>query len=335
MTRTLIIGGSGTISTITVEDLLVHGHEIAIFNRGKTKSNFNKSVKTYIGDRNVRTDLKLVIDEFVPDVIIDFICFNIVQAKEIIDLCYKRVKHFIFISTVDTYGYPITKLPAEENKIYNNPVSEYAKQKLECEKIFMSHHHNEGFPITIVRPVYSLGPRFLLSIFSRNAASLINRIKEDKHVIVPGDGTTLIQPSDAKDTGRMVALLAGETKAFGKIYNCGSPQFISQEEYIQLIAKEVGKKANIVHIPTDFMLGLKNLDIRDSLLHELTRFNLVYSLERFKEDFPEFCWKNNISDGIAQYIKNVEKGVIQVDDSFEIEDIILTHWLHVTKEWVI
>ncbi|WP_462411432.1 NAD-dependent epimerase/dehydratase family protein [Neobacillus sp. Marseille-QA0830] len=322
MTKILIIGGTGTISSHTVDELLSRKHEVAIFNRRKTNLQPKHGIKNYIGDRNNEQSLKEVMDEFTPEVIIDYFCFTKEQAKQMIELSHSKVKHFIFVSTVDTYGYPLKKLPASEEEPNNPAVSEYAKQKQECEELFLSYHDEEKFPVTIVRPLYSLGPHFLLSIFSRNAASMINRIKADQPVIVPGDGTTLMQPSDARDTGRMIAYLAGEKRSYGKIYNCGSPNVMNQDEYVQLIAKALGKKANIVHIPAETLLGLTDVDIQSSLFFELTRFQLVYSLETFSSDFPEFQWETNIHSGIAGYIENVENGDIVSEDDMEEEIFI-------------
>jgi hypothetical protein len=51
-----------------------------------------------------------------------------------------------------------------------------------------------------------------------------------------------------RDTGRMIAYLAGEKRSYGEVYYCGSPNVIKHDEYVQF-TMAIGRKANIVHIP--------------------------------------------------------------------------------------
>jgi hypothetical protein len=39
-----------------VEEIILRGHKVAIFNRGKTETDIK--VKSYIGDRNIKSELK-------------------------------------------------------------------------------------------------------------------------------------------------------------------------------------------------------------------------------------------------------------------------------------
>ena len=59
MARILVTGGTGFIGPFQVRYALERGHEVTLFNRGRTNRNMFPEVETLIGDRNrARNDLE-------------------------------------------------------------------------------------------------------------------------------------------------------------------------------------------------------------------------------------------------------------------------------------
>ena len=87
-------------------------------------------------------------------------------------------------------------------------------------------------PLTILRPTFSMGPRFVIAFFSPSSAVMMNRIWCGLSVVVPGDGKTLIHPSASRDTGAMIARVAGEPIAFGKTYTVGTDGSFMTQDFI-------------------------------------------------------------------------------------------------------
>jgi nucleoside-diphosphate-sugar epimerase len=68
--KVLVIGGSNFISPHVVHQLLKMGHEVTVFNRGKTQTDLPKEVKWIKGDRllsfkHQRFNAKILFAEFI------------------------------------------------------------------------------------------------------------------------------------------------------------------------------------------------------------------------------------------------------------------------------
>ena len=150
--------------------------------------------------------------------------------------------------------------------------------------------------------------------------------------MVPGDGTTLLHVSHAYNTGRMIAQMAGKDFTVGKSYNCAHNTVMTHDDYINLMARAAGKKAHIVHIPTDLLASAGGDFVRNSLHLALTRYNLAFSIDAFNTDFPDFEWKLGLDEGMQRYIEyNDRKGTFDNTPSEIPEDRIIKAWLEFTR----
>ena len=175
--------------------------------------------------------------------------------------------------------------------------------KLKCEKIFWNEHKKDNIPITVARPSYSFGLSFVLSFFSRfGDLELISRLKEGKPVVVHGDGQTLIHPSVAYNTGKMIAEIILEPQTVGEGFTCGHETYMTTDEYYHLFARAVDAEAKLVHIPKELLYPLENNIIPDDLLSELTRFHVAFSMKKFKNFFPNFKWEKSLDQAAKEYV---------------------------------
>lgn len=309
MSRVLFIGGPGNISTSAVQEILNRNHEVAIFTLPESPDmGMKRKVKFYRGDRNKAKEIQAVLDDFKPQLTADVCCFTPAQAKGLVSVLRGRVKKHLFVSTCDVYGYPLKRIPFRESDPFNKTVSQYATDKLKCEKIFWAEHEKGHIPLAVARPSYSFGPPFVLNFFSRfGGLELMARLRAGKQVVVPGDGQTLIHPSSAYNTGRMIAEIILEPRTAGEGFTCGHETYMTGDEYYHLFARALKVEARIVHIPKELLFPLEKKLIPDDLLSELTRFHVAFSEDKFKSFFSNFTWKKTLEQAAREYVAYHDK----------------------------
>jgi nucleoside-diphosphate-sugar epimerase len=291
MKKVLLIGGPGNISASTLDSLVLHGCRVGLFSKPTSRfDEVNPQVQIFPGDRDSFNALEEVIQRFQPDVIIDMVCFLPEQARQIADLLDGKLEQFIFVSTVDVYGFPLTCLPMKETDPWQEKAnSEYAEKKRQCEQVFKEKASSSKFPLTIVRPGYSFSERFIISALSRSAAmDLLYRLQNEMPLLAPGDGRTLVHVSSGYNTGRMVAALVGNANAMDREYTLASPSAMEYIDYLRLFAGVLGKEPVLVNIPSQLILSLQHPDLWGNLLEELMQYNLSFSIARFLSDCPDF-----------------------------------------------
>ncbi len=113
--RALFIGGPGHLSASTIQSLLERRYEVAVYSHPTHFSELERAVRAYPGDRHDAAGLEAAIRDFQPDVVLDFVCYTPQEAEQVLPLVSGKVRQYIFISTVDVYGYPLTHLPFRED----------------------------------------------------------------------------------------------------------------------------------------------------------------------------------------------------------------------------
>ena len=100
----LLLGGTGLISTGIVKHLLKRNVKLTLFNRGKRENRLPDGIETIQGDRNEFEPFEREMKVRKFDVVVDMICFNNRQAESRRAPSSGRCDHYIFCSTVCTYG---------------------------------------------------------------------------------------------------------------------------------------------------------------------------------------------------------------------------------------
>lgn len=335
--KVLFIGGPGTISSSTTDSLLDKGWTVAALRRtDQRNTEAADRIQFFIGDRNNPGVLEDAIKAFTPDAIVDVCCFLPGQAAAAIAASRGRVGHYLFVSTVDVYGYPLSRLPMGVNDPKCPQVSQYARDKEACEELFMKAHREEGFPVTIFRPSYSFGPRFVLNFFSRSGGlDLVSRIRAGLPVVVPANGNGLIHASSAHNTGLMLAELVWREGTIGRSYNGAHEHAITQDEYYRLFGRAAGVEPKIVHIPTELLLNVEAEVIPDNLLSELTQFNTYFSVQEFVRDVPAFKWDWDLDQAAADYVAYHDRAKDWPTAGTSYEDRLIEAWYRARKDFTL
>jgi nucleoside-diphosphate-sugar epimerase len=132
--RVLVIGGTGLIGRGIVKHLLARGADVKVFNRGKCDgASLPADVRGVLGDRNDAAALSAVAKANF-DVVIDMVCFRNEQVTAAVAAFGDNCRHYIFCSTVCTYGTgsPSTVLIDESSP--QQPTSGYGRDKVACER---------------------------------------------------------------------------------------------------------------------------------------------------------------------------------------------------------
>ena len=108
-------------------------------------------------------------------------------------------------------------------------------------------HQNTGFPVVTLRPPFIYGPE---NPFYREAF-FWDRLRDNRPIILPGDGHRLMQFVYIKDLVRACLRAMEEPAAVGEAFNVANEKPITQAEFVQAMAAAAGKKANIIRVPRD------------------------------------------------------------------------------------
>jgi len=177
--KILITGGAGYIGTQVVNSLLNDDYEVFIldkilftdhsiktFIKNKKFKFLNKDIRDYSNIeqyfKNVDTVIHLaaLVGEAACKISEkDTISINYDATENLAKIALKaKVKKFIFMSTASSYGVQNVDEIADENTKLN-PVSLYAKTKIDCEEILMKKY-SDDMSITIFRPSTVYGDSF-------------------------------------------------------------------------------------------------------------------------------------------------------------------------------
>ncbi|MEO6598213.1 MAG: NAD-dependent epimerase/dehydratase family protein [Planctomycetota bacterium] len=252
--KILILGGTGFVGPHQVRLALARGHEITIFNRGKSAPGlFGKDVEELTGDRENNLDaLKgrkwdAVIDESAsrssaPE-----------WVKASAELLKDAVAQYLFISTrsvyADTSRVPMTceapVLTRENSPIAEGKPLSYGHAKAYAEK--EAHALMPG-RVTVVRPGLIVGPEDDTDRFTYWPV----RIARGGEVLVPGDGSDHVQIIDVRDLVEFCVKLV-EDATYG-VFNAVGPHLGQPfKQFVERIHKAVGATGTYTWVDAEFL----------------------------------------------------------------------------------
>jgi nucleoside-diphosphate-sugar epimerase len=314
--KVLIIGGTGLISLGIVKHLLQRGATITQFNRSQRDNPYASRVRTIIGDRNDPAAFAACAKETF-DVVIDMIGFSPQQAEADIKIFAGRCAHFIFCSTVCTYGSKIPPRVLIDESFPQEPISEYGRNKLISEKLFLAAGEAKKFAITIIRPSSTYGPEHSMIDNLEPDPVAWDRIESGLPVLCSGDGLGLWQSTHRDDVGRLFAYACLNPKTFGQSYNATRPTVITWRDYYHETAAALNTKAKLLFMPADWIVS--HDPARFGLLREITRYHGAYTSAKAEGDVPEFTKEFvDLKPGAAEvFIARKKSGLWkkQVNDS--------------------
>ena len=254
--KVLFIGGTGLISSEASKLAVKRGFDLYLLNRGNKSSFVPEGAKVLSGDINNEAQIKELIKDMHFDCVVNWIIFTQPEIERDIRLFTGKTDQYIFISTVATYVKPPVYYYVDESTPQNNPIWDYAVNKIACEDRVMQEYREKGFPVTIVRPAHTYGKTtipFALNSGTRPPRpwTLVDRIIKGKKVIVPGDGTSLWSLTHNTDFAKGIVGLLGHSQAVGQSFHITTSEIKTWDQYVRIIGQAVGKEPKIVHITSE------------------------------------------------------------------------------------
>ena len=216
--RLLILGGTRFIGPHFVETALARGHQVTLFNRGRTNPGRVKNVETLQGDRNGQLE---ALKDRQWDAVLDTSAFVPRIVRLSAELLAPSVSHYVFVSSISVYASfarpndensPLGKITDETIEKVDNDT--YGPLKALCEQT--AERVMPG-RTTILRPGLIVGPDDNTDRFTYWPA----RVARGGEVMAPGARADGIQVIDVRDLAAF-ALLCIEQRIVGA-YNLVSP----------------------------------------------------------------------------------------------------------------
>lgn len=249
--RILILGGTGFIGPHMVRRALSRGHDVTLFNRGRTNTDLFPEVTTLVGDRDGKLD---ALTDGHWDVVIDNSGYVPRHVRDSAQLLAERASRYLFISTISTYAdysvenisedFRLAKLP-DDHTGEDVTGETYGPFKVLCEKAVQEAFSERA---TVVRPGYIVGPGDRTDRWTYWPV----RMTAGGTMLVPGGEADPVQYIDARDLADFVIqLVEDETPG---IYNAVGPDpGHTMSDMMAAINAVIEKPPELVRVTAEFM----------------------------------------------------------------------------------
>ncbi|HUQ80547.1 MAG TPA: NAD-dependent epimerase/dehydratase family protein [Gemmatimonadaceae bacterium] len=250
MARALVIGGTLFIGRTLVEQLLELGDDVVIMHRGHGTA-FGSRVGEIACDRNDIQAVRAALDGTRFDVVYDNV-YDWQRGTSAEQVCAaamataKGLRRYVFTSSVAVY-HSGGEYDEDVELVPSDHPNVYGAQKADTERALFALGREQPVPVTTVRPAFVYGE---YNPFDRESF-FWNRLLAGRPIVIPGDGLATLQWVYSRDVAR-AAILASETDAaLGRAYNLANYPPITQVDFVRLLARVAGTKADLVHVPRE------------------------------------------------------------------------------------
>lgn len=250
MAQVLVIGGTLFIGRELVHRLLQRGDDVTILHRGN-RNPFRGSTREILCDRNDTDGMRSALSqggfEYVFDNVYDWERGTTgQQVKAAAEACDSALRRYVFVSSCAAYGDGQDRTETSPLAGPTHPEA-YCRNKAESERALLALAEQKGCPTATLRPPFIYGRH---NPFYREAF-FWDRLMAGRPIIIPGDGSRLMQFVAVSDLVE-AALMAAETPAaIGRAYNVAHSTPVRQDELVSLLAKVAGVEPNLCYVPRE------------------------------------------------------------------------------------
>jgi 2'-hydroxyisoflavone reductase len=248
--KILILGGTGFLGPHTVRRAVARGHEMTLFNRGKTNPSYFPELEKLQGDRN--GDLK-ILENRKWDAVIDTSGYYPRQVRTMAGLLAPNIGQYMFISSISVYAdrskpgvdesSPVDRIEDDTTEKVDGRT--YGPLKALCEEAAEAAMPGKT---TNIRPGLIVGPEDPTDRFTYWPA----RVSRGGEVLSPGSGDDYVQSIDVRDLAAfMIHCL--EQRITG-VFNADSPADGMTMRRLLETCKKVSKSdATFTWVPAEFL----------------------------------------------------------------------------------
>jgi 2'-hydroxyisoflavone reductase len=261
--KILILGGTGFLGPATIEIAQARGHQVTMFNRGKTRPDLFPGVEKLHGDRDPRKGEGLkALEAGTWDAVIDNSAYYPRTVAASAGLLAPRVKQYLLISSISAYREPNPENGTEDAPLATlaDPTVEdmgkeyanYGGLKALCEQAAQKALPGRA---TIIRPGYIVGPDDPTGRFTYWPL----RFDHGGEVAVPGAPADPVQIIDVRDLAAWLVHLV-EQGTMGVFNACGPEQRLAWGGLIEACRSAGNPGARPVWIPADFVAKQEGIE---------------------------------------------------------------------------
>ncbi len=249
--KVLYIGGTGEISYACVHASARAGHQVTVFNRGRSTEPLPQDVRQVLGDVTDPVAYgALAAANY--DVICQFTAYAMADIERDARVFAGHTGQYVFISTASAYEKPPRIRPITEDVTLRNPFWPYSQAKADMEARLWQWHGEGKPPVTVVRPSHTYRRRFFSTFMAGDEHAW--RMLNGKAVICHGDGQSLWTYTHADDFAVPFVRLLGEKRAVGQAYHVVTDSAYTWDELFQAAARALDVEPRIVHVPSDTLV---------------------------------------------------------------------------------
>ncbi len=248
----LVTGASGLLGSHIVEQLVKRGRPVRALVRKSSDVSWLKGqgVELAYGDvtdkESLRTAMQGVecvyhsaarVGDWGPWP--EFVAISIEGTRNVLDVvCELKIPRLIHISSISVFGHPegdgrvIDETAPIGVNVYK--WSYYTRAKVQAEKMVMEYYARHKIPVTVVRPSWMYGPRDRASL-----PRMAKMIRTGKIKLV-GPGDNKMNVTYAGNVAECCILAADKPESIGQVYSACSDGDITQKQFVDLLAKELG-----------------------------------------------------------------------------------------------
>jgi len=252
--RILILGGTGFLGPATVNAAQARGHQLTLFNRGKTRPGLFPDVETLLGDRDPEKGEGLnALRNRKWDAVIDNSGYFPRTVSASAKLLAPNVGQYIFISSISAYADNSAENQDETARLATTSdptVEKVTEQTFGPLKVLCEKASEAAFPgrTAIVRPGYIVGPDDPSGRFTYWPV----RVDRGGEVLVPGAPTDPVQIIDVRDLGAWLVILI-EQNTTGTFNATGPKDRLAWGDLIQSCRKATKSEHILSWIPGEWI----------------------------------------------------------------------------------
>ncbi len=255
--RILVLGGTKFLGPAIVEPAIAAGHEVTLFNRGKTNPQLFPGLEKLRGDRDPDKGdgIKALVGRRFDAVFDDSGYFPRMVRASAGALAAAGTRQYIFVSSISAYRdnrtagadeeYPLATMPDPTSESMGKNYEYYGALKALCEQEARAAF---GERATIVRPGYIVGPNDPTDRFTWYPV----RAARGGEMLAPGAPGDPLQIIDVRDLGRFLLGLA-ERRVGGTFNACGPRERLTMGTMLDGCLEATGRKASLVWVRGDFL----------------------------------------------------------------------------------
>ena len=305
--KALFIGGTGTISMEISRLCVRKGWQLTLLNRGKSADRVPEGAEVIRCDISREEEARAALGDRTWDVVADFIAFTPEQVQRDIRLFEGKTAQYFFISSASAYQKPLASPWITEGTPLHNPYWEYSRNKAACERILEDAYNDRGFPITLIRPSHTYCERSVPVALhgEKGSYQVVERIRQGKRIIIPGDGTTLWTLTHSRDFAVAFVGLMGNPHAMGEVFHITGDESLTWNQIHECVGKALGKEVRAVHIPSE-TLGQLWPDMVGNLTGDKSN-TVLFDNTKIKRAVPEFMTRTLFAEGARECVAYLDR----------------------------